>query len=63
MTQVTAQNHRDGSESITVTWTQDSDNRQHSATGVRPSGTMVLAEKKPNGDPPSLTLWGNDESE
>jgi hypothetical protein len=63
MTQVTAQNHTDGSESITVTWTQDSDNRQRSVPGLRLSGAMALAEKKPNGDPPSLTLWGNDESE
>jgi hypothetical protein len=63
MTQVTAQNHTDGSESITVTWTEDNDVRQRSAAGVRPSGAVALAEKKPNGDPPSLTLWGNDESE
>jgi hypothetical protein len=63
MSQITAQNHTDGSESIVVTWTQDNQDRRSSGAGARPSGAVALAEKMPNGDPPSLTLWGNDESE
>jgi hypothetical protein len=63
MTQITTQNHTDGSESLTVTWTQDNEHRQPSGGMVKPSGAVALAEKMPNGDPPSLTLWGNDESE
>lgn len=60
MTEVTTYKDEEGLESISVIWIQEDESAVGRSGNVemRP---FVQEQRMPNGDPPSLMLWGDDD--
>ena len=60
MTEVTTCNDGEGLESISVIWTHEDEIAVGCSDNVE-RRSLVRQERMPNGDPPSVMLWGDEE--